>query len=292
MKTNVLRKTENTWEPSVMSAEEAMEWLDGKGISYELCDTPVPVTGNMVNCGKPLDSGEQTIDDYYYLPKSVVGLHPLLEIPAQGNSMTEGDIEEGDLLQTEIGATPSDGDTVIADVNREHTAKVIFTDNKNRHWLIPRNQDYDAIELTDDMEVRITGVVRNIVKKSVRCPYGECMAAVNRTLAKRQQQGDVFQRLTKAVKEGNLLFWASSSWAVVYCVARDCCGYEGSMKEFEQKAMNMTLPTTFEYVCTRGAVQRTISNHPYMRLHIDKWKENGASLREIVLKEFLRKLLL
>lgn len=275
-----------------MSAEEAMEWLDGKGISYELCDTPVPVTGNRVNCGKPLDSGEQTIDDYYYLPKSVVGLHPLLEIPAQGNSMTEGDIEEGDLLQTEIGATPSDGDTVIADVNREHTAKVIFTDNKNRHWLIPRNRDYDAIELTEDMEVRITGVVRNIVKKSVRCPYGECMAAVNRTLAKRQQQGDVFQRLTKAVKEGNLLFWASSSWAVVYCVARDCCGYEGSMKEFEQKAMTMTLPTTFEHVCTRGAVQRTISNHPYMRLHIDKWKENGASLREIVLKEFLRKLLL
>jgi len=292
MKTNVLRKTENMWEPSVMSAEEAMEWLDGKGISYELCDTPVPVTGNRVNCGKPLDAGEQTIDDYYYLPKSVVGLHPLLEIPAQGNSMTEGDIEEGDLLQTEIGATPSDGDTVIADVNREHTAKVIFTDNKNRHWLIPRNQDYDAIELTDDMEVRITGVVRNIVKKSVRCSYSECMAAVNRTLAKRQQQGDVFQRLAKAVSEGNLLFWASSSWAVVYCVARDCCGYEGSMKEFEQKAMNMTLPTTFEYVCTRGAVQRTISNHPYMRLHIDKWKENGASLREIVLKEFLRKLLL
>ena len=292
MKTNVLRKTENTWKPTVMSAEEAMEWLDGKGISYELCDVAIPVTGNRVNCGKPFDAGEQTIDGCYYLPKSVVGLHPLLEIPAQGNSMTGGDIKEGDLLQTEIGATPSDGDTVIADVNREHTAKVIFTDNKNRHWLIPRNRDYDAIELTEDMEVRITGVVRNIVKKSVRCSYSECMAAVNRTLAKRQQQGDVFQRLTKAVKEGNLLFWASSSWAVVYCVARDCCGYEGSMKEFEQKAMTMTLPTTFEHVCTRGAVQRTISNHPYMRLHIDKWKENGASLREIVLKEFLRKLLL
>jgi len=58
----------------------------------------------------------------------------------------------------------------------------------------------------------------------------------------------------KAVSEGNLLFWAASAWAVAYCV-----------------------------------VQRTISNHPYMRLHIDKWKENGASTREIVLMEFLRK---
>ena len=75
-------------------------------------------------------------------------------------------------------------------------------------------------------------------------------------------------------------------------MVRDCCGYEGSMKEFEQKAMTMALPANFDHVCTRGAVQRTISNHPYMRLHIDKWKENGASPREIVLKEFLRKFLL
>ena len=36
----------------------------------------------------------------------------------------------------------------------------------------------------------------------------------------------------------------------------------------------------------------TVSNHPYKRLPIDKWKDNGASTREIVLKEFLRKLLL
>ena len=63
------------------------------------------------------------------------------------------------------------------------------------------------------------------------------------------------------------------------------------MKEFEQKAMSMALPANFDHVCTRGAVQRTISNHPYMRLHIDKWKENGDSAREIVLKEFLKKLL-
>jgi hypothetical protein len=33
-------------------------------------------------------------------------------------------------------------------------------------------------------------------------------------------------------------------------------------------------------------------NHPYMRLHVDKWRENGASTREIVLMEFLRKFLI
>ena len=68
--------------------------------------------------------------------------------------------------------------------------------------------------------------------------------------------------------------------------------YEESMKEFERKAMNMTLPMNFKFVCTMGTVQRTISNHPYMRKPIDKWKENGASTREIVLAGYLRNFLL
>ena len=99
----------------------------------------------------------------------------------------------------------------------------------------------------------------------------------------------MFQRLAKAVSEGNLLFWAASAWAVAYCVLRDCCDYEGTVSDFERKAVNMTLPMGFDYPCSEGKVQRTLSNHPYMRLHIDKWKGNGASAREIVLMEFLRR---
>ena len=41
MKTNVLRKTENMWEPEMMAPEEALALLDNKGIRYEMCDTPV-----------------------------------------------------------------------------------------------------------------------------------------------------------------------------------------------------------------------------------------------------------
>ena len=171
------------------------------------------------------------------------------------------------------------------------TVRLTAADNRQLYAtldsLIAR---YDL--LTADKETRIPAVVRSIVKKSPRLSFRECVAIVNRAKDKKRQEGDVFQRVKKAVGEGSLLFWASSSWAVVYCVVRDCCGYEGGMKEFEQKAMNMALPKTFEHVCTKGAVQRTISNHPYMRLPIDKWKDNGASTREIVLKEFLRKLLL
>lgn len=277
------------WKLPVMSPEEAMELFDRKGVRYEVCDTPVPVLSNKVNCGKPLDAGEQLIEDYYYLPKSMVGLHPVMEIPAQGESMIDADIHEGDLLQTEIGAMPMDGDIVIAEVDKESTAKVYFTDEQKRHWLCPMNKRFEPIRLTADMEVRIAGVVRCVVKKMVRRSFSECMAIVKQVDDSKRQEGDVFQRLAKAVRGGFHLFWAASAWAVAYGVVRDCFGYDGSVSDFERRAENLTITMTFEYNCTPGKVQRTISNHPYMRLHIDKWKENGASIREIVLVEYLKK---
>ena len=280
---------ENGWKPYMMTMEETLASLDSKGIPYEICDMPVPVLGNKVNCGAPLDSGEQMIENYYYLPKSVVGLNPLVEIPAQGDSMIEADIHEGDLLQLEIGAEARDSDIVLAEIDKEYTVKVFFSDLKRQKWLLPRNKKYKAIHLTSDKETRILGVVRNIIKKAPRMSFSECMAIVNSTMEKNCQEGDVFQRLKKVVSEGSVLFWAASAWAVAYCVVRDSCGYEESVSDFERKAEDMILPVRFEYPCSTGKVQRTISNHPYMRLHIDKWKENGASVREIVLMEFLRK---
>lgn len=275
-----------------MSYEEALAFLDSKGIRYEVCDTPVPVLANKVNCGVPLDSGDQMIEGYYYLPKSVVGLHPVVDIPAQGDSMIDADIHEGDLLRMEIGAEPRDGEIVLAEIDREYTAKVLFTDEKGQKWLCPMNKRYSPILLSADKETKITGVVRCIVKKSPRLSFSECAAIVNRAREKMRQEGDAFQRLSKAVGEGYHLFWAASAWAVAYCVVRDCLDYEDSMKEFERRAMNIDLPMSFKFECTMGTVQRTISNHPYMRMPIDKWKDNGASVREIVLVEFLKKYLL
>lgn len=278
----------NTVVPQLMSAEESMTWLDSKGFSYKLCDVPIPIMTGRVNCGAPLSIDDDMIEGYYYLPKSAVGLHPQVELCAQGESMIDADIQDGDLLRLELGAWPHDGDIVVAEIDGEYTAKVYFTDEDGRHWLCPMNKRFQPILLTESMNVRVSGVVRTIVKQVVRRSYGECQSIVKRMQEQRQQQGDVMQRLAKAVAEGAHLFWAASAWAVVYGVVRDCHGYEGSVIDFERKAIALDLPPTFDHCCSVGKVQRTISNHPYMRLHIDKWKENGASVREIVLMDFLR----
>ena len=277
------------WRPCYLSPEETMALFEKKGIRYEVCDTPVPVLANGVRCGAPHGVGDQTIEGYYYLPKSVVGLHPVVDIPAVGDSMIDADIHEGDLLRLEMGAVACDGDIVLAEIDNEYTAKVLFTDSQGQKWLCPMNSQYSAILLTEDHETRISGVVRSIVKKTVRRSFSECAAIVRRTKEQNRREGDVMQRLARAVREGCHLFWAASAWAVAYCVVRDCCGYEDSVSDFERKAAELTLPMNFAYECSAGKVQRTISNHPYMRLHIDKWRENGASTREIVLMEFLRR---
>ena len=289
------KKIENKgsgWELNVMSSEEVLAFLDSKGIKYELCDTPVPVLGNKVSCGKPQDISDYMIEEYSMLPNSAVRLNPVLGVPVTGDSMIEANIEEDDWLRLEVGAIPSDGDVVMAGIDGEFLAKAFFTDDQNRHWLLPKNKKYDPILLTPDSQIRISGVVHHVTKKVPRLSYNECMTILNRSLKKKHEQEDVYQRLAKAVQEGCYLFWAASSWAVAYCVLRDCCGCEDSMKEFERKAIALTFPSTFQYMCMAGTVQRTISNHPYMRLHVDKWKENGASTRELILMGFLIKQLL
>ena len=58
-----------------MTKEEIRELIAdmrAMGLDVELCDTPVPVSVVGVPCGSPAELGDQCIDDYVMVPKSVV----------------------------------------------------------------------------------------------------------------------------------------------------------------------------------------------------------------------------
>ena len=59
------------------------------GVKYELCDTPVPVSLSGVPCGFSESLNDECIDDYYLVPKSLVGPHPEMFVHAIGDSMLE-----------------------------------------------------------------------------------------------------------------------------------------------------------------------------------------------------------
>ena len=68
--------------------------------------------------------------------------------------------------------------------------------------------------------------------------------------------------------------WKESAMAVIFCVCRDRYCYADNMSQFER-----------DFQCQDGLLSNTFRNNPYMRLHVDKWKENGAKERVLRLVE-------
>ena len=161
--------------------KDIFELLDGSGVKYELCDTPVPVSLSGVPCGFPEDMGDECIDDYYLVPKSLVGPNPEMLVHAIGDSMLEAGYEPGDQLRIRFGTAVHDGDDVLAVIDGAALIKTLYTDEEGNQWLVPRNEKYDAILLTEDMDVRFLGIVMGVVKAHVKLPRASyCRASVAR----------------------------------------------------------------------------------------------------------------
>ena len=69
-------------------------------------------------------------------------------------------------------------------------------------------------------------------------------------------------------------FWRDSALTVIFCTCRDCYGYADNMSQFER-----------DFHCQEGLLSNTFRNNPYMRLHVDKWAQNGAKQRVLKLME-------
>lgn len=166
--------------------KEIFDLLEKQGMRPQLCDTPVPVSGSCARCGLPTEIGDESIDDYVLLPKSLVGQHPEMLIPAVGDSMSDAGVAEDDQLRVRFGVPARDGDAVLVMIDGACTVKVFFTDEEGTKWLVPRNDKYDAIELTEDMDVRILGVVVGIEKATVREPSRSLLQSIRRTKNKKR----------------------------------------------------------------------------------------------------------
>ena len=85
---------------------------------------------------------------------------------------------------------------------------------------------------------------------------------------------DIPAVLVACVESVREYFWKESAMAVIFCVCRDRYCYTDNMSQFER-----------DFQCQEGLLSNTFRNNPYMRLHIDKWKENGAKERVLRLVE-------
>lgn len=79
-----------------------------------------------------------------------------------GNSMINAGIFPNDILIVDRSLQPAHGKIVIASVNGELTVKRLLKE-KDKVQLVAENKAYAPIDITDEMDFRIWGVVTNVI---------------------------------------------------------------------------------------------------------------------------------
>ena len=81
-----------------------------------------------------------------------------------GDSMIGAGLEDGDLLVIDRSLNPENGKIAVCLINGDFTVKRIKKE-KHKLFLVPENKKYRPIELKEENELIIWGVVEYVIKK-------------------------------------------------------------------------------------------------------------------------------
>ena len=81
-----------------------------------------------------------------------------------GESMINAGLEDGDLIVIDRSLEPTNNKIAVCFIDGEFTVKRLQV-KKNKIWLKPENTNYKAIEVKEDNELIILGIVTNVIKK-------------------------------------------------------------------------------------------------------------------------------
>lgn len=119
-----------------------------------------PLVGQ-VACGEPIEAIEN-IEGSIVLPKEIYGSGELMVLKAEGESMKNVGIDDGDYIVIRRQDTAEYGDMVLAIIGTGGTVKTFYPQNNGKVVLHPENDQYDDI-IVD--ECLIQGIVVGCMKK-------------------------------------------------------------------------------------------------------------------------------
>jgi len=122
--------------PEGEEPEEADHHIPSQDAAY------VPWVGRIAAGGPIL--AEETIEDYFPLPKQLVGNGTLFLLKVAGDSMINAAIADGDWVVVRQQNVADNGDIVAAMIDGEATVKT-FKRADDHIWLMPHNPDYTPI---------------------------------------------------------------------------------------------------------------------------------------------------
>lgn len=80
-----------------------------------------------------------------------------------GQSMVGAGLDDGDLLVIDRSLEPIDGKIAVCFVDGEFTVKRLKVD-KDCVWLMPENAQYKPLQVTEENELIIWGIVTHVLK--------------------------------------------------------------------------------------------------------------------------------
>lgn len=124
----------------------------------------LPLAITRISAGFP-SPAEDYIDKKLDLNEYLIK-HPAATffVRVAGSSMINAGIHSGDILIVDRSVEPADKKIVIAVINGEMTVKRI-SKNAGKLYLVPENDAYKPLEITEGSEFQVWGVVTNVIHK-------------------------------------------------------------------------------------------------------------------------------
>lgn len=121
----------------------------------------LPVLGQ-VAAGRPIGADIGS-DDYVLLDRVFFSPAPDYLLKVKGDSMVDEGIFDGDLIGVHRTPDARSGQIVVARVDNEITVKLLKI-GRDRIRLLPRNPDYEPIEVAPDQDFAIEGLYCGLVR--------------------------------------------------------------------------------------------------------------------------------
>jgi len=120
----------------------------------------IPLVGSIA-AGVPI-TAEQSVEETFPLPESLVGNGDLFMLKVKGESMIDAAICDGDYVVIRQQKDANNGEIVAAMIDGEATVKT-FSRKSGHIWLLPANENFAPID-GDQCEIlgKVTAVLRSV----------------------------------------------------------------------------------------------------------------------------------
>ena len=122
----------------------------------------LPILGR-VAAGAPIGVDPQ-VDEHVLLDRNIFFPSPDYLLKVEGDSMRDEGIFDGDLIGVHRTPEARSGEIVVARIDDEITVKLLKI-GKDRIRLLPRNPDYQPIEVMPDQDFAIEGLYCGLVRR-------------------------------------------------------------------------------------------------------------------------------